>query len=162
MISPIIRPDSWISPNRLIRQFLRSKYFQKFKIITGEKTGCISGIIPFDGMPKNLIEGRIIIVGDSAGQALPLIGEGIRFCIEAGQRAGLSIVKALLLESSWKQCLSEYENWWNEKYRTRFEFAGEVNEIISKYHDNKWNSIVRYMNGIDREDFAKYLQMEIV
>ena len=51
---------------------------------------------------------NIFIVGDAAGQTLPLTGEGIRRCVHFGQLCGALIQKILEKEITFKQGQEEY------------------------------------------------------
>ena len=46
------------------------------------------GLIPNDGLSRKTVYDNLILVGDSAGQANPLVLEGIRYAIMFGRVAG--------------------------------------------------------------------------
>jgi hypothetical protein len=59
----IIRPDTKLSAADLLGLCVAALIFKNF------------GIIPSDGVASRFLHGRIISVGDAAGQALPLVVE---------------------------------------------------------------------------------------
>ena len=46
------------------------------------------GLIPNDGLSRKTVFNNLILVGDTAGQANPLVLEGIRYAIKFGRVAG--------------------------------------------------------------------------
>jgi flavin-dependent dehydrogenase len=81
----IIRPDTKFSAADLLNTFLSSPYADGLGLPVGALIERNFGIIPSDGVAPRFLHGRIISVGDAAGQALPLIGEGIPYSVEAGR-----------------------------------------------------------------------------
>ena len=53
------------------------------------------GLIPNDGLSRKTVYDNLILVGDSAGQANPLVLEGIRYAIKFGRIAGEVASKAI-------------------------------------------------------------------
>src|SRR5207253_613563 len=53
------------------------------------------GMIPAEQIASRLVGDGIVAVGDAAGQASLVVGEGIRISLVAGEMAGEAIVRAL-------------------------------------------------------------------
>jgi len=76
------------------------------------------GFIPNEGVRASTVADGFMLVGDSAGQANPLVLEGIRYALEFGRLAGDIASKALQYGAS-KESLQEYEQIWRSKCRAR-------------------------------------------
>ncbi len=76
------------------------------------------GFIPFK-LRKPTV-GHLFLVGDSAGQAFPTTGEGIRQSIYFGQRCGQIIQKVIDGECTLEEALKEYHHF---VHRHRFAFS---------------------------------------
>ena len=58
------------------------------------------GLIPNDGLSRKTVYNNLILVGDTAGQANPLVLEGIRYAIKFGRVAGEVAAKAIKNEKT--------------------------------------------------------------
>lgn len=155
----VIRPDTDLPADGLLEGLLSSQLPQRLGLRLGRRLEAHGGIIPADGPAPRLVHGRVIAVGDSAGQALPLIGEGIRFCIEAGRRAGAAVAGALTDRKQWRDRLAEYERWW-AKVRRRWELAQRANTRLCRYTDADWNDKARLLSLMTGSEVAAVLKME--
>jgi digeranylgeranylglycerophospholipid reductase len=144
----------------LLDHFLKSPLAPNFGINRGPLLHRFAGIIPCDGPQPRLVHGRVIAVGDSGGQALPLLGEGIRYAIEAGRMAGAALASALENEGNLSKSLSNYERRWQRKYQIPFELAQRANVLLSQYGDRQWDAGVQLLEGMRPNDVAKLLRME--
>lgn len=64
-----------------------------------ELENVIGGAIPFGGA-RYRPQGRIVLAGDAAGMAEPLLGEGIHNAVKSGQAAGRAVIMALRSQRS--------------------------------------------------------------
>jgi digeranylgeranylglycerophospholipid reductase len=156
----IIRPDSNLSPSDLLNAFLASPYADDLGLRVGALIEKHFGVIPSDGTAPGFLHERIISAGDAAGQALPLIGEGIRYSVEAGRKAGEAIAAALRDPSSAEASLRSYQSWWDEKYRTRFTLAQRANEKMGRFSDRRWHQATGLLKGLSGDEMAALLRME--
>jgi digeranylgeranylglycerophospholipid reductase len=70
------------------------------------------GLIPNDGLSRKTVYNNLILVGDSAGQANPLVLEGIRYAIKFGRVAGKIAANAIKLGKTDEISLYPYEENW--------------------------------------------------
>src|SRR5207245_8443667 len=63
------------------------------------------GLIPNEGLRSSLVCDNLILVGDAAGQANPLVLEGIRYAIEFGRSAGTVGAEAVIKGDTSKESL---------------------------------------------------------
>ncbi|MFQ6121315.1 MAG: hypothetical protein ACE5KE_15675 [Methanosarcinales archaeon] len=101
------------------------------------------GYIPY-GLREHVID-NIFLVGDAAGQALPLTAEGIRKSLYFGKECGKIIQKIIDKKITLKEGLKEYKNFvkksergynWLLSLQNQL-FVNGVPEILWKAFDNK-------------------------
>jgi len=109
------------------------------------------------GPIDKFIDGKIVIVGDAAGQAKPTTAGGIYSSGMGGLYAGQAISK--FLESKDKLDLEEYQKRWTEKFGKEFEkqlFARKIlerldNNTINKLFESVTPEIIKEIS--EKEDF---------
>jgi digeranylgeranylglycerophospholipid reductase len=156
----IIRPDTRLSAADLLNIFLSSPYADGLGLRVGALIEKNFGIIPSDGVAPRFLHGRIISVGDAAGQALPLIGEGIRYSVEAGREAGEAIAAAFRDPSGAEAYLRSYQSWWDDKYRARFNLAQRANEKMGRFSDRRWHQATGLLKNLSGDEMAALLRMD--
>jgi len=118
------------------------------------------GVVPAEGPLRRVIYDAVIAVGDSAGQVLPLVGEGIRFSIMAGRKAGAALDGALDEPNNAERHLARYQAWWVGSYFKRFQLAQAVNLRITQYEDAQWDAGVKRISIIDAEMLGSLLRAD--
>ncbi len=156
----IIRPDTNNSPGDLLERFLQSAAARELGLRTGKLVTKHFGVIPSDGAAGTFVHGRILSVGDAAGQALSLVGEGIRYGIEAGRRAGRSIATALDQPATAGASLAAYNTWWTQAYRRRFGLAQQANVRMGGFRDPDWPRLAELLRGLSGDEVASLLRMD--
>lgn len=109
------------------------------------------------GPIDKFIDGKIVIIGDAAGQAKPTTAGGIYSSGMGGLYAGQAISK--FLESKDKSDLEEYQKRWTEKFGKEFEkqlFARKIlerldNNTINKLFESITSEITKEIS--EKEDF---------
>ena len=156
----IIRPDAKASPGDRLDEFLKSRQAVELGLRAGKLIEKHFGVIPCDGTAPSFVHGRILAVGDSAGQALPLVGEGIRYCIESGREAGSALAAALENPNGAGAALSAYQHWWDGKYRRQFALAQQANEKMGRFSDHSWQRAAELLAGLSGDEMAAALRMD--
>ena len=82
------KPDSDVDPTVRLNELLEKKLGPIKDLGNIEKIEFHYGLIPNDGVSRKTVYDNLILVGDSAGQANPLVLEGIRYAIRFGEVAG--------------------------------------------------------------------------
>jgi len=111
------------------------------------------------GPIEKFVDGKIVIVGDAAGQAKPTTAGGIYSSGMGGLYAGQAISK--FLESKDKSDLEEYQKRWTEKFGKEFEkqlFARKIlerldNSTINKLFESVTPEITKEISEKDDFDF---------
>jgi digeranylgeranylglycerophospholipid reductase len=148
----VLRPDTPRSPSDLMTAFVESAEPKRMGLRLGEVKDKHFGVIPSEGLPERFVHGRVVAVGDAAAQALTLVGEGIRFSIEAGARLGEYLHRATTGGEELEAELLAYESWWNARYRKRFNYAQRANELMGRFCDRDWEAglkVARTLSGIE-------------
>lgn len=157
----IIRPDSAESAANMMDRFLKSPVAAELDLRAGNLVESHFGVIPSDSPAEAFSHGRILAVGDSAGQALSLIGEGIRYSIEAGRSAGEAIADALSGARCHEDAFRDYESAWKSRYGRRFDLAQRVNRRIARFQDADWDHFIPMLGAYSGDDIARILRMEL-
>jgi geranylgeranyl reductase family protein len=95
-----------ISKAKRLRHILR-EYLDSFKFERYTVSNCNAGLLPLMVGQPNVARGRVTLLGDAAGLADPLTGEGIFNAILSAQLCAKSIEKAL---TDGEAALDEYSN----------------------------------------------------
>ncbi|AJW70417.1 NAD(P)/FAD-dependent oxidoreductase [Nitrosopumilus adriaticus] len=91
------------------------------------------------GPIDNFVEGKIVIVGDAAGQAKPTTAGGIFTSGMGGVYAGQAISK--FLETNDKTVLEEYQRKWMHRFGKEFEKQSLARKILERIDNNTINKL---------------------
>lgn len=91
------------------------------------------------GPIDKFIDGKIVIIGDAAGQAKPTTAGGIYSSGMGGLYAGQAISK--FLETKDKSDLEEYQKRWTEKFGKEFEKQLFARKILERLDNNTINKL---------------------
>ena len=91
------------------------------------------------GPIEKFIDGKIVIIGDAAGQAKPTTAGGIYSSGMGGLYAGQAISK--FLESKDMSDLEEYQKKWTEKFGKEFEKQLFARKILERLDNNTINKL---------------------
>ena len=79
------KPESQVDPTERLKELMDSKIGPISKLGKITPIEFHYGLIPNDGLSRKTVYNNLILVGDSAGQANPLLLEGIRYAIKFGR-----------------------------------------------------------------------------
>ncbi len=160
----ITRPNISQSPGKLLDDFLKSSVASQLGLNLGKVLDHHGGVVPAVGPLDKLVFDGILAVGDSAGQVLATVGEGIRFCLESGLRAGDALAKALQNNrgDTGTVELMQYESWWRKTHLEQFKRAQSVNERITDFTDEQWDAGIARISNVDGDIVAALLRAENV
>ena len=110
---------------------------------------------------SRFVKGNLLIIGDSALQANPLVGEGVRFVMDASKIASKWIKKSI--ETNNLGLLENYTNEWKKKYHLKYKIAFLIQQRIKRAStdDRKLDLGVRKLKNISDKDFVKLLSGDI-
>ena len=121
-----------INVSDTIEKFLSSK--NKYSIIRK-----IFAPIWIKGPIKKFVDGRIVIVGDAAGQAKPTTAGGIYSSGMGGLFAGQAISN--FLKSERQSDLEEYQKRWMDKFGNEFEKQSLARKLLERLDNNTINKL---------------------
>ena len=156
----VIRPDTDASPHALLDKVISQQFPERLGFRLGEVLETHAGTIPAEAAPSTLMFNRIVAVGNSAAQALPLVGEGIRYAIECGRALGHYVRKSVLATGDPAIHAGDYVRWWHRRYRRSFSIAQAINEKISCFGDEQWANGLALLRHCTPNDVARLLRME--
>jgi len=107
-----------LNPKELIQCF---KTFKKRRGITENGTRRIYRIPLWNGRLYSV--GRILFIGDSAGQVLPLTYEGIYYAMKAGEFAATAVCD---------RKAGNYQKMWKARFQTRFRLMNNLRKYFLK------------------------------
>jgi digeranylgeranylglycerophospholipid reductase len=153
------RPESKTDPLEKLNSIIEKKLNPFYKMGKITPIELHYGVIPNEGLRKSTVFDGLILVGDSAGQANPLLLEGIRYAIEFGRLAG-EIGAMSLSENSVKASLIEYERIWRSKIESKINSAVKVQSRWIGLSDEAWNKEIEILRDMSIEEFLDFIKAE--
>ena len=153
------RPESKTDPLEKLNSIIEKKLNPLYKMEKITPIELHYGVIPNEGLRKSTVFDGLILVGDSAGQANPLVLEGIRYAIEFGRLAG-EIGAMSLSENSVKASLIEYERIWRSKIESKINSAIKVQSRWIGLSDEAWNKEIEILRDMSIEEFLDFIKAE--
>ena len=118
------------------------------------------GLIPNEGLTHHTIDDNLILVGDAAGQANPLVLEGIRFAIEFGRVAGNVSAEAVLKKDTSKEFLKKYEENWKKAIGNKIKAAVKVQSRWLDLTDEEWDKEIGIIKELSAEEFLDFVKAD--
>ncbi|MFL6395616.1 MAG: NAD(P)/FAD-dependent oxidoreductase [Nitrososphaeraceae archaeon] len=153
------RPESKTDPLEKLNSIIEKKLNPLYKMEKITPIELHYGVIPNEGLRKSTVFDGLILVGDSAGQANPLLLEGIRYAIEFGRLAG-EIGALSLSENSVKASLIEYERIWRSKIESKINSAIKVQSRWIGLSDEAWNKEIEILRDMSVEELLDFIKAE--
>ena len=150
----VLRPESEAEPRVLLDRLM-----DEFRQMVGESTPTSaiemhSGLMPVIPPRATELVGRgLVVVGDAAGQGSTLLGEGIRYAIEAGRMAGRALVSAG--GDFTPHGMSSYPREWRRHTGRDLRISYAVNRRISSYRDADWDRAIRRLDRLSAKQAAR-------
>lgn len=139
--SGILRPDQSLAPRQALERMLHAGRSELAALRGARVLETRTGVIPAEPAPLPLHGTGWLQVGDSASQASPLLGEGIRFCLEMGEVAGSAA--ATWLGSSdpirRQRALERYAETFEARYGPKFRLEFALNRRLGRLDAGGWD-----------------------
>ena len=107
------------------------------------------GICPVSGTLDKIVDDGLMLVGDAAGQLIPMTGAGIHSAIEAGKMAGRVAAEAVKEGDVSARRLSayrvEFDGYWGKRIRD----SGRVVEMLDKFTDEDLDTLSEIITNED-------------
>ena len=153
------RPESTTDPIKLLNSIIESKLKPVDELGNIQPIEFHYGFIPNEGSRKATIFDGLLLVGDSAGQANPLVLEGIRFALEFGKIAGEIGAKSLLMGCT-RESLREYEILWKERVRSKIISSLKVQSRWLRMNNDSWDREVEIIRQMTVEEFVDFIKAQ--
>jgi digeranylgeranylglycerophospholipid reductase len=154
------KPESNVDPTQRLKELM------DLKLGPIKKLGKISpiefhyGLIPNDGLSRKTVFNNLILVGDSAGQANPLVLEGIRYAIKFGRVAGKVASDAIKAGNTDESSLKAYEENWKKEIESKINSAGKVQDRWIGLSDEEWDKELDIIKELKPEEFIDFIKAE--
>jgi len=153
----LIRPETSDSPiNYLL------KLVEKLPSLLGETTRIVpiefhQWSVPCAGPLDEVVRDGLIVVGDAAGHASPLLGEGIRHAMKFGELAGSAAADAIKQNDCSYSNLAKFQHDVNKETSTNYTIALEIQRRMAGFSDDKWDEVVDKLKQLSSEEFARFI-----
>lgn len=118
------------------------------------------GFIPNDGIGRRSVHDGLILVGDSAGQANPLVLEGIRYAIRFGRMAGEVAASAARSGDTSAEGLKPYEVRWRKAAESRISAAYRVQKRWLGLSDHMWDRELDTIRCLAADEFLDFVKAD--
>ena len=118
------------------------------------------GLIPNEGLRESTIADNLILVGDSAGQANPLVLEGIRYAIEFGREAGRIGAEAVINGDTSKESLKSYEEAMKKAIASKIAAAIKIQYRWLNLNDDEWDKELEIIDELSIEEFLDFIKAD--
>jgi digeranylgeranylglycerophospholipid reductase len=153
------RPESITDPIKKLNSIMESKIKPLDELRSIQPIEFHYGFIPNEGSRKSTIFDGLMLVGDSAGQANPLVLEGIRFAIEFGRVAG-DVGANSLSKGCTRESLEQYEKFWKERVSSKIKSSLKVQSRWLQMNDESWDREVEIIQQMTVEDFLDFIKAQ--
>ncbi len=99
------------------------------------------GVTPVSGMLDKIVDDNLMLIGDAAGQLVPMTGAGIHSGIEAGKIAGKEAVDAIIGEDTSAKRLTQYRVKFEKYWGKRIKDSRRIVEMLDKFSDDDLNTL---------------------
>ncbi|MGD1092298.1 MAG: NAD(P)/FAD-dependent oxidoreductase [Bryobacteraceae bacterium] len=161
----IIHPDSAAKPDLYLDRFLETLPRYGVNMKGAQPLEHHSGLIPSERFASTFAGDGVLAVGDAAGQASSLLGEGIRWAIRAGRMAGEVVAHALSKGEPNRVvprlALLPFEQQWRKQFGADLRLAHRINQRIARWDDRKWDARTEIVKLLTPAQFAEALKTNL-
>ena len=118
------------------------------------------GLIPNEGLSRKTVYDNLILVGDSAGQANPLLLEGIRYAIRYGRVAGNIASNAIKSGDTSEKSLKKYEEIWKNAIQSKINSAYKVQSRWLGLSDEEWDKELDIIAELSADEFLDFIKAD--
>lgn len=112
------------------------------------------GVCPMSGTIDRIVDNGVMLVGDAAGQLIPLTGAGIHIGVEAGKMAGEVAAEAVEEGDTSAEKLQGYVHRFDDDWGKRITDSRKLVEMLDKFEDEDLNTLARILSSEDIVNIA--------
>ena len=154
------KPESDVDPTERLNELMENKEGPIKDLGTITKIEFHYGLIPNDGLSRNTVYDNFILVGDSAGQANPLVLEGIRYAIRFGRVAGRVASDAVKNDDTSENALRPYETDWKKAIESKINSASKVQNRWIGLSDEQWDKELDVISELSADEFLDFIRAD--
>ena len=154
------KPESDIDPTQRLKEIIEKQLGPIKKLGKITPIEFHYGLIPNDGLSRKTVFNNLILVGDSAGQANPLVLEGIRYAIRFGRVAGKVASDAIKNKKTDEDALYPYEENWRNAIETKINSAGKVQDRWIGLSDKEWDKELDIIKELKTDEFLDFIKAD--
>jgi len=154
------KPDSDVDPTIRLNELIDKKIGPIKDLGKIEKIEFHYGLIPNEGLSRKTVYDNVILVGDSAGQANPLVLEGIRYAIRFGEVAGRVVANAIKNKDTSETSLMPYEKEWRKSIESKINSAVKVQNRWVGLSDDEWDKELDIINELTADEFLDFIRAD--
>ncbi len=154
------KPESSVDPTERLKELMELKPGPIGKLGKITPIEFHYGLIPNDGLSRKTVYNNLILVGDSAGQANPLVLEGIRYSIKFGRVAGKVAVDALKSGKTDETALLPYEKNWRKEIESKIKAAVKVQSRWIDLSDEEWDKELDIIKELNPKEFLDFIKAD--
>lgn len=154
------KPESPVDPTERLDEIIEKKLGPIKALGKINKIEFHYGLIPNDGLSRKTVYDNLILVGDSAGQANPLVLEGIRYAIRFGRYAGKIASNAVKTGKYSENALIAYEDYWRKSIQSKIKSAGKVQDRWLGLSDEDWDKEIDVIKELSPEEFIDFIKAD--
>jgi digeranylgeranylglycerophospholipid reductase len=154
------KPESDVDPTERLKELLKTKLGPIKNLGKITPIEFHYGLIPNDGLSRKTVYDNLILVGDSAGQANPLVLEGIRYAIMFGRVAGDVSADAVKLGDTSEKSLKKYEENWQKAIKSKINSASKVQDRWIGLSDEEWDKEIEVIGELTPDEFIDFIKAD--
>jgi len=154
------KPESSVDPTERLKELLEKKPGPIKNLGKITPIEFHYGLIPNEGLTRKTVYDNLILVGDSAGQANPLVLEGIRYAIQFGRVAGKVAVNAIESGDTSEKALTPYAEIWKKEILSKIKSASKVQKRWIGLSDEEWDKEIDIIKELKPNEFIDFIKAD--
>jgi len=154
----IAKPESGEDPAARLARLLERRPGPLARLGRVETTEYHYGIIPNGGASRKTVHDGLLLAGDTAGQANPIVLEGIRHAIRYGESAGREAARAAASGDASARAMRGYEKSWRREIASRIRAASRVQDRWLDLDDAAWDAELDAIRGLSADEFLDFVR----
>ena len=155
----ITKPDTDLSPYDLLDKLLSDRPGPMSGLGKVVPLEVHAGNVPIEKVPTKITAPGLIVVGDAACQANPIVGEGIRLSMRFGKLAAEAAADALQKGDYGESAFAEYERE-AKKIQKYNSIALTIQRRMAAYTEADWEDAIGKLQSFSPEEFLSFLRAE--
>ncbi|MGI0097457.1 MAG: NAD(P)/FAD-dependent oxidoreductase [Nitrosopumilaceae archaeon] len=154
------KPESLVDPTERLKELMEKKPGPIKNLGKITPIEFHYGLIPNDGLSRKTVYDNLILVGDSAGQANPLVLEGIRYAIMFGRVAGEVSANAIKSGDTSEKSLKKYEENWKKAIKAKINSASKIQDRWIGLSDEEWDKEIEIIGKLTPDEFINFIKAD--